>query len=64
MTGKIKRKRLFMSLIGFGIIGIGVKVYMFSMKSGSFNNPNFLMILSFIIGLIGASLIVYNVRKS
>lgn len=34
-------KKLIMSLIGFGIIWVGVKVYTFSMKSGSFNNPIF-----------------------
>ena len=52
-----------MALIGFAIIGVGAKIYTFSMKDGSFNEPSFLMILSFIIGIIGVLLIIYSMTR-
>ena len=52
-----------MALIGVAIIGVGAKIYTFSMKDGSFNEPSFLMILSFIIGIIGVLLIIYSMTR-
>ena len=52
-----------MALIGIAIIGIGAKIYTFSMKNGSFNDPSFLMILSLVIGIVGGLLIIYSMTR-
>ena len=52
-----------MALIGVAIIGVGAKIYTFSMKDGSFNEPSFLMLLSLVIGIIGVLLIIYSMTR-
>ena len=55
-------KRLGKSIVGFIIVGIGVVIY--AISNPNFNEPNFLMLLSFIIGLFGASLVIYSIADS